>query len=131
MLPPNAPDVQCGYGATLRRLESDHSMRCSAQAAQTTLRHDILTGILRCGVQRAGIASTLEPALCRLPGLTNVPGTPADGFPSCPVARGDILLAMTQGICIADHAFPGQQKRIPGQAGCAHGQSRRIIKALA
>jgi hypothetical protein len=102
VLPPNAPDVQCGCGVTLRRMDADHGMRCSALAAQTTLRHDILKGILRRAVHRAGIASTLEPALRRLPGLTDGPGTSADGSPSRPGARGDILMAMPQGIAIAD-----------------------------
>jgi hypothetical protein len=78
MLPPNAPDVQCSCWATLR--------------------HDILTGIL-CP---AGIVSTLVPALRGLPGLTNRSRTSADGSPSRPGAQGDILLAMPQGICIAD-----------------------------
>jgi hypothetical protein len=67
VLPPNAPDVQCGCGITRRCTDADHGMRCSALAAQTTLRHDILKGILRRAVHRAGIASTLEPALRRLP----------------------------------------------------------------
>jgi hypothetical protein len=102
VLPPNAPDVQCGCGATLRRADADHGMRCSALAAQTTLRHDILKGILRRAVHRAGIASTLEPPLRRLPGLLAGPGAAPDGTPLRPEARGDILLAMPQGIAIAD-----------------------------
>jgi hypothetical protein len=74
VLPPNALDVQCGCGVTLQSTDADHGMRRSALAAQTTLRHDILRGILRRAVHRAGIASTLEPALRRLPGLTDGPG---------------------------------------------------------
>jgi hypothetical protein len=92
VLSPNAPDVQCGCGVTLRRTDADHGMRCSALAAQTTLRHDILKGILRRAVHWAGIASTLEPTLRRLPGLTDGPGMFADGSPSRLGARGDILL---------------------------------------
>jgi hypothetical protein len=102
VLPPNAPDVQCGCGVTLGRTDADHGMRCSALAAQTTLRHDILKGILRCAVHRAGIASTLEPTLRRLPGLTDGPGMSANGSPSRLGARGGILMAMPQGVAIAD-----------------------------
>jgi hypothetical protein len=49
-----------------------------------------------------GIASALEPPLCRLPGLTNGPGTSAEGPPSRPGAQGEILLALPQDISIAD-----------------------------
>jgi hypothetical protein len=55
--------------------DADQGMQCSALAAQTTLRHDILTGILRRAVRRA----------------VHRPG-----------ARGDILLTIPQGISIAD-----------------------------
>jgi hypothetical protein len=68
---------------------------------QTTLCHDILTGILCHAMHWAGIASTLEPPLQRLPCLTNGPGTSTNGSPSHPDAQGDILLAMPQGIYIA------------------------------
>jgi hypothetical protein len=50
------------------------------------MRHDILKGNLRRVVHRAGIASTQEPALRRLPGLDE--------------ARGDILLALPGDITI-------------------------------
>jgi hypothetical protein len=86
---------------TLRRTDADHGMQCSALAAQTTLRHDILKGILRRAVHWAGIASTLEPAVRRLPGLTDGLGMSADGSPSRPGARGDIM-AMPQGVAIAN-----------------------------
>jgi hypothetical protein len=77
-------------------------MRCSSLAALTTLRHDILKGILRRAVQRAGIASTLEPPLRRLPCLAEGASTSADGAIIGVEARGDILLALPQGITIAD-----------------------------
>jgi hypothetical protein len=44
VLPLNAPTVQCVCGATLRRADADHAMRCRALAAQPTLRH-IIKGI--------------------------------------------------------------------------------------
>jgi hypothetical protein len=116
VVPPKAPDVQCGCGATLRHTDADHGMRCSALAAQTTLRHDILKGILRRAVHRAGIASTLEPALRRLPGLAKGPGMSADGSPSRPGARGDILLcpkALPSPTCPSSTPFPSTPSRPP------------------
>jgi hypothetical protein len=71
-------------------------------AAHFTLRHDILKGILRRAVHRAGIASTLEPPLRRLPGLTTGAGASADGSAIRPEARGDIFMTLPQGISIAD-----------------------------
>jgi hypothetical protein len=97
MLPPNAPAVQCCCGAALRHTDFDHAMRCSTLAPQLTLRHDILKGILRLSVHRAGIASTLEPALRCLPSLAAGASTSADGSPIGVQARGDGLLAMPQG----------------------------------
>jgi hypothetical protein len=102
MLPPNAPAVQCCCGAALRHTDFDHAMRCSALAPQLTLHHDILKGILLRAVNQAGIASTLEPALRRLPGLAAGSGTSADGSPIQVEARGDVVFAMPQGIAIAD-----------------------------
>jgi hypothetical protein len=103
MLPPNAPAVQCCCGAALRHADFDHAMLCSNLASQLTLRDDILKGILRRAVHRAGIASTVEPTLRRLPGLAA--GISADGFPIRVEARGDVLLAMPQGIAIADDSI--------------------------
>jgi hypothetical protein len=102
ILPLNAPTVQWSCGATLHRTDTHHGMRCSALAAHFTLRHDILKGILRRAVYWAGIASTLEPHLRRLPGLAVGAGTSADGSAIRPEARGDILMALPQGISIAD-----------------------------
>jgi hypothetical protein len=105
MLPPNAPAVQCCCGAALRHTDFDHAMRCSALAPQLKPHHDILKRILRRAVHWEGIASggsTLEPALRRLPGLAAGDGTSADGSPIRVEARGNVLLAMPQGITIAD-----------------------------
>jgi hypothetical protein len=77
-------------------------MRCSPLAAHFTLRHDNLKGILRRAVHGAAIASTLEPPLRQLPGLPAGAGTSADGSAFRPEARGDILMALPQGISIAD-----------------------------
>jgi hypothetical protein len=53
-------------------------------------------------VHRAGIASTQEPALRRLPGLAGGTGTSATGASTRVEARGYILLALPRGITIAD-----------------------------
>jgi hypothetical protein len=55
ILPLNALTMQCGCGSTLHRSDTDNGMRCSALAAQFTLRHDILKGILCGAVHRAGL----------------------------------------------------------------------------
>jgi hypothetical protein len=52
VLPLNAPTVQCRGRATLCRPGVDHSMRCSALAALTKLRYDILKEILRRAVHQ-------------------------------------------------------------------------------
>jgi hypothetical protein len=52
----------CTCGSRISGASTDHSMRCSALAAQTTLQLLLLTGILRRAVRQAGIASTLEPS---------------------------------------------------------------------
>jgi hypothetical protein len=66
------------------------------------MRHDILKGILRRAVHRAGIASALEPPLCRLPSLTAGSGTAGDGSATHFEARGGILMVLPRGIAIAD-----------------------------
>jgi hypothetical protein len=76
MLPPNAPAVQCTSGATLRPCNGNHSMRCPPLVAQTTLHHDILKGILRRVVHRAGIsprATPPPPPRPRRPGRESLP----------------------------------------------------------
>jgi hypothetical protein len=71
-------------------------------AAHTTLRHDILRGILRLVVHRAGIAFTQEFALRRLPGFAGGAGTSTLGASTRVQAPGDIFLALPGGITIAD-----------------------------
>jgi hypothetical protein len=90
---------------TLRPFDADHGMRCPSLAAQTTLRHDILKGILRRVAYSAGIASALEPPPRRLPVLADGAAIAADGSPLRPGARGGILdelMALPRGITISD-----------------------------
>jgi hypothetical protein len=70
-------------------------------------------------VHRAGIASTLEPPLRRLPGLAAGVGAFADGSAIRPEARGDILMALPQGISIADISFIHPLSRAASTAGAA------------
>jgi hypothetical protein len=76
MLHSNAPAVQCDCGSPLRPTHVDHGMRCPSFSAHTTLRPGILKGILGHVVNRAGITSTQEPALSRLPGLAGGGASP-------------------------------------------------------
>jgi hypothetical protein len=62
----------------------------------------ILKGISRHAVHRAGIASALETALRRLPGLATGAGTSAYRSPIRVEARADVLLTMPQATAIAD-----------------------------
>jgi hypothetical protein len=67
------------------------------------MRHGILKGILRRGIHRTGMASTLEPTLRRLPGLglgacNRAAQTVAAGLE----ARWDILLTLESGMSVVD-----------------------------
>jgi hypothetical protein len=133
MLPSNAHAVQSDCGAPLCPTDVDHGMRCPSLAARTTMHHGILKGMLRRIKHRVCIASTQDPALCRLPGLTGGADTSVLSTSTRVEARTDILLVLPRGITIADisavhplsintlpskaimagtaSAQPGQQKR--------------------
>jgi hypothetical protein len=102
MLHSNAPDLQCNCGVPLLPADVDHGMRFPSLAAHTTLRHDILKGILHRVVHRVGIASTHKPTPRRLPGLPLGAGTSVSDARIQVEARGDILLALPGSITIAD-----------------------------
>jgi hypothetical protein len=91
------------------------------------LRHDILRGILRHAVHRTGIASTLEPPLRRLPALAEDASTSAYGASIRVEARGDILLALPQGITIADVSIirPLSINTLPAAAATAGAAAAR------
>jgi hypothetical protein len=79
------------------------TMTCSSVQGKATMRHEILKGILRRAIHRAGDASNLEPTLHRLPGLETGAygasgGTEAAGLEAC----GDILLALESGMSVVD-----------------------------
>jgi hypothetical protein len=68
-LPRNTVGIRCTCTAVLSADNSDHAMMYSSVQGKATMRHDILKGILRRAIHRAGVASTLEPTLRRLLGL--------------------------------------------------------------
>jgi hypothetical protein len=83
--------------------DCDHGVTCASVAGKATLRHDILKGILRHAIHRAGIPLSLEPTLRRLPGLeagarSGAPGSTTAGLE----ARGAILMALGSGLAIVD-----------------------------
>jgi hypothetical protein len=73
-----------------------------ALASQTTMRHDILQEILRHVARRAGIASSAEPTLRRLLGLTGGAAIGVDGQQERRGALGDVLLAMDSAMAVVD-----------------------------
>jgi hypothetical protein len=102
-LPHNTVGIRCTCAAVSSADNSDHAMTCSCVKGKATMRHDILKGILRRAIHRAGVASTLEPTLRRLPGLEAGAygasrGTEAAGLE----ASGDILLALESGMSVVD-----------------------------
>jgi hypothetical protein len=78
---------------------------CPTLAAQTTLHHDFLKGILSRIMHRAGIASTLERSLRCLPSFADDSGTYANGSGIRVEVREEILLALPQGISITDISY--------------------------
>jgi hypothetical protein len=102
-LPHDTVGIRCTCAAVLSADDSDHAMTCSSVQGKATMRHYILKGILRRAIRSAGDASTLEPTLCRLPGLEAGAygasgGTEAAGLKAC----GDILLALESGMSVVD-----------------------------
>jgi hypothetical protein len=98
LLPPNAPTAQCTCRAPQGPAGQPYAaptstMPCPTLAAQTTLHHDILKGILSRIMHRAGIASTLEPPVRHLPSFADDSGTYADGSGIRVEVREEILLA--------------------------------------
>jgi hypothetical protein len=78
-------------------------MTCPSEQGRATLRHDILQGISRHAITRAGVASTLEPTLRRLPRLDTGARDGAVGLATADLqARGDILLALDTDMAVAE-----------------------------
>jgi hypothetical protein len=102
-LPANAVDLPCSCRTILTAGDADHAMACAKVQGAATMRHDILKGILRRAVQRAGVASTLEPPLRRLPGLhAGASAAAGTGTIGRLAGRGDILVALGTGMEVVD-----------------------------
>jgi hypothetical protein len=102
-LPSNMVWPRCQCAKVTSAADSDHTTTCTSVQGKATMRHDILKGILRRGIRRAGTASTLEPTLRRLPGLD--PGACNRAAQTVAVgleARGDILLTFESGMSVVD-----------------------------
>jgi hypothetical protein len=95
LLPANAIGLPFSCRALVTAADNDHAMVCTTVQGQSSMRHDILKGILRRIVYRAGVASTLEPALRRLPGLQAGVTAPGGGGDIWGLeGRGDVLMAL-------------------------------------
>jgi hypothetical protein len=102
-LPANAVGLPCNCRTPLTAANGDHAMVCSSVQGQSSMRHDIVKGIMRRIVHRAGVASTLEPTLHRLPGLRAGVTTPAGGGDIGRLeGRGDVLMALGPGMAVVD-----------------------------
>jgi hypothetical protein len=128
-LPHNTVGIRCTRAAVPSADDSDNAMTCSSVQGKATMRHDILKGILRRAIHRAGVASTLEPTLHRLPGLEAGAygasrGTEEEGLE----ARGDILLALECGVSVVDVSIThpsGVANRVAAATGDGAAVARR------
>jgi hypothetical protein len=94
-LPTNAIGLPCSCRVHITQADGAHAMVCTSVRGQLTMRHDLLKGIVRRVFHRAGVASTMEPTLCRLPGLQAGVTAPAGGGGITRLAgRGGVLLAL-------------------------------------
>jgi hypothetical protein len=67
------------------------------------MRHDIVKGSLRRAIHGAGVASTLDPTLCRLPGLQSRAYGGTGGTEAVDMeASRDILLALESRMSVLD-----------------------------
>jgi hypothetical protein len=96
-LPANAPGVQCTCGRFMQPDDADHAMTCKSLCGAMTMRHNLLTENWRRIISRAGVASSLEPAIHALPGARAA--AVSAGHPD---SRGDILLILPEGLTVAD-----------------------------
>jgi hypothetical protein len=95
-MPANAPGLQCTCGRRIQVRDKDHAMSCKALSGAMTLRHEILKGTWRRIANRAGIASSAEPAMRSLPGVQ------ASAVANSPESRGDILMVLPDGLTVTD-----------------------------
>ena len=99
VMPKGSAGGRCPYGTLLRGPhDADHALVCSKHSGVRTLRHNHLNRVW-CGAARcAGVATAVEPKLRALqmqPGVRCHAQARED-------ARGDVLLAMPQGMLVLD-----------------------------
>jgi hypothetical protein len=131
-MPANAPGVQCSCGQFMQPNDVDHAMTCKSQCGAMQLRHEIIKDTWRLIANRAGVASSVEPVLRRLPGAQ------ASANANRPDSRGDILLVLPGGLTVADvsvvHPAAStyvQAARSVGGAAAARDQAKRVRYATA
>ena len=95
-MPANAPGVQCFCGRHLKQGDTDHAMTCKSLSGAMTLRHDLTKNDWCRIARRAGIATSAEPVLRPLQGAQAALLADRQG------SRGDILLALSSALTVAD-----------------------------
>ena len=121
--PPNAVSIRCSCGANVAPTNIDHAMVCTSRRGAATLRHDITSNTWRRVIRRAGVATSREPVLLPLAGrgirnvmdgagpsgsvqrVGRVPVGTIGEYTEEPGQRGDILLAMVEGLTVVDVSF--------------------------
>ena len=118
-MPANAPGVRCDCGHFMLPTEKDHALTCTRHGGTMTLRHSMITNDWRRIATRAGISSSVEPAINALPGAQAAPNVR-------PLSRGDILVVLPDGLTVCDvsvvhpaAASYAAQARVPGGAAAA------------
>jgi hypothetical protein len=102
-LPHNTVGIRCMCAAVPSADDSDHALTCSSVQGKATMCNDVPKGILRRAIHRAGVASTLEPTLRRLPGLEAGAYGASGGIEAAGLeAHGDILLALESVMSVVD-----------------------------
>jgi len=120
--PPNAPPggISCACGRLVALGDVDHAQTCPANRKAVTMRHEIEKSLWRRIISRGTVATALEPA------VQNVAGGAAARCAANPRARGDILIAFTDGVAIADVSIVH-----PAGASYVKGAARQPGKAAA
>ena len=94
-MPSNAPGVRCDCGHYLLPTERDHALTCTRHGGTMTLRHNMITQDWRRIASRAGVSSSVEPEINKLPGFRAAPNVR-------PQSRGDILVVLPEGLTVCD-----------------------------
>jgi hypothetical protein len=91
LLPSITAMIHCQCTATTPADDSDHDVHFHAKEVHDV--HNVLEGILRQAIDRMGVASTLQPTLCKLAGLEVCACGGAARAEAVGLEMGGILLA--------------------------------------